>query len=519
MAESSCGLCKVVRALCECECTGLQLCISCILPHISTPGNHTMKPISPTPSSIPASQTVPETCSLCLSAPPGLVCACESPGVVLCTKCISLHMSKTLEKEHMMMPLKAWPFVGRPGYVDRLKLRQNSLKVSISNVIKAISLIESCKSDLNSRVEDFIRLATDYRNAKTEKLTCYANFLQSHLERVNREIAENIYDEDYMPSSTYATAVWTSNRNQEDLFWYKKKGQFKVKIAKRLNPDLTFLIPSPDKKPNKRRNLASSVSIPSTPAELANFSPTAFLVHVIDDHLSLYDCSTGGYVTKFAVPPEITCMSSVLMLPSGSAFISGGAAPVSPFACEICPKTGLVSQLQDMLVPRYGHGTIYNCGCVYVFGGTSLQGKIDNCEALEMENKQWQPLASLQQARDFFNPCLYESSVFIIGGRNTTVCEQYSIPENTFTLLPFQVPEGGECTSLLISKSILYLHKKQIIKISLESMRLEWETARVEPPSVIWSVLNPVLVGTTLYFVKSHGHGLMKIELPAEALQ
>ena len=519
MAESSCGLCKVVSALCECECTGLQLCISCILPHISTPGNHTMKPISPTPSSIPASQTVPETCSLCLSAPPGLVCACESPGVVLCTKCISLHMSKTLEKEHMMMPLKAWPFVGRPGYVDRLKLRQNSLKVSISNVIKAISLIESCKSDLKSRVEDFIRLATDYRNAKTEKLTCYANFLQSHLERVNREIAENIYDEDYMPLSAYATAVWTSNRNQEDLFWYKKKGQFKVKIAKRLNPDLSFHIPSPDKKPTKQRNPASSVSIPSTPAELANFSPTAFLVHVIDDHLSLYDCSTGGYLTKFAVPPEITCMSSVLMLPSGSVFISGRAAPISAFAFEICIKTGSILKLSNMLLPRYGHGTIFSNGSIYVFGGTSWQGLISNCEALEMDSKQWRRLASLRKARDFFNPCLYEQFVFIIGGRKTTICEQYSIPENTFTLLPFRVPAGGQCTSLIISNSILYLHNKQIVKFSLKSMKLEWTTIRPTPPSLAWSVLNPVLLGNTLYFVKSHVNGMKKVELPAEALE
>jgi len=528
MAESSCGLCRVEKALCECECTGLQLCAACILPHISTSGNHTMKPIPQLPQSlttpsVPAPQIVHETCSLCLGASPEHVCACESTGVVLCAQCISLHTSKISEKEHTILPLKARSFVGRPGYVERLKLRQNSMKESIANMKKSISLVQSCKSQLQNRVENLILSVTTYRNTNTENLTKYEDFLQQSLELVNTQITDNIYDEDYTPLSPYATAIWTSNLNQEDLFVYKKSGQYKVKMAMRLNRDFTFKSYGfgniyKDRKP---RIPVSIMNIPTIPAKSANSSvsldPANYLAQVSDQHIYLYDCSTGGYLIKFAVPPEITTMSSVLMLPSGSAFISGGAAPVSPFACEICPKTGLVSQLQNMLVPRYGHGTIYNCGCVYVFGGTSLQGRIGNCEALEMENKQWRPLASLQQARDFFNPCLYESSVFILGGRKTTLCEQYSIPENTFTLLPFQVPEGGQCTSLLISKSIVYLHKRQIIKFSLESMRLEWETVMLAP-SVGWSVLNPVLVGNTMYFVKSITNGLRKLELPAEAL-
>jgi len=534
MAESSCGLCRVEKAICECECSSLQLCSTCILPHLCIPESHMMKPILPIPQSltlqaatpsIPVPQTASETCFFCLSAHAAHVCTCENTGVVLCTKCISLHTSKVPKNEHMTLSLKAWPFVGRPGYVDRLQLRQNSLKVSIANMEKHISLIESCKLDLQSRVEDFIQFITNYRNTKTEELTQYANFLHQNLELVNTEIADNIYDEDYMPLSDYATAVWTSKQNQEDLFGYTKSGKYEVKMCMRLKPDLSFTPITLGKKSKVRKQKVSTttVSFPAPAVDSVNSSgsldPARTLVRVLDMHLCINDCLTGLQTANLAVPSKISSMSSVLVLPDGNIFISGRSAPISAFAFEICPKTGLITQRKNMLVPRFGHGTLYSNGSIYVFGGTGLQGKIDNCEALQMKNKQWRPLASLQQARDFFNPCLYESSVFILGGRNTTVCEQYSIPENTFTLLPFQVPEGGECTSLVTSKSILYLRKKHIIKFSLESMRLEWETVIQTSPSVGWSVVNPILIGNTLHFAKPYFLGTKRVKLPAKALQ
>jgi len=484
-----------------------------------------MKPIPPlpqslTPPSTPVLQTAPETCSLCLSAPPEHVCACESTGVVLCVECISLHASKMPEKEHMMLPLKARLFVGRPGYVERLKLRQNSLKESIANMKKSISLVQSCKSQLQNRVENLILSVTTYRNTNTEKLTKYEDFLQQSLELVNQEIVENIYNEDYMPLSPYAIAVWTSSMNQEYLFVYKNSGKYKVKMGMRLNRDLSLNHISLGKKSKTRIQKPTPLIVPEeVPNSIDSFDPSCSVAYVCKNQLYLYGCSNGGNLARLAVPTQITACSSILMLPSGSIVISGLATPIAACAFEVCFKTGSISQLSDMLTPRYGHGTTYSNGLSYVFGGTSLQGLTSNCEALAMDSKQWHPLANLQQARDYFSPCLYINSVFIIGGRKAVLCEQYSIPENTFTLLPFQVPEEGKCISLITSTSLLYFQKTNILKLSLESMQQTQRIVMQAPRYIGWSVQNPILIGHTLFFVKSPRKGVMKVELPAEALE
>ena len=532
MAEPKCGLCSSESVSCMCACTSpqLHLCTACILPHISTPGSHVMKSFSAVPSK--SSQLTPdipanELCSLCLSGLAENICSCGKSETVFCVKCVPIHTSKAQEEEHVILPLKARAFISRPEYVDRLKRRQISLQKAIGIVSKSLLSIETCKSSLHNIIEGFLQKVTQYEKAKNEELASYESLLTGCLKQISSEISENIFNDDYAPLSEFASSVWACALNHETLFNYKPLGQYRVKFYKSLNSNLSFTQAKFTKKQSKQKGPkrpARILPISTTPIDLVGsrgpLEASRTLARVLDGHLCLYDCETWSCLKRFEVSEAITSLSSVLFLPNGNIFISGKENPASASAWEICSDSGQVMQISDMLTPRYGHGTIYSSGIVYVLGGTSLLGHTANCEALEMDNKQWSRLASLQQARDFFNPCLYEHFIFIIGGRKTSLCERYSIPQNIFTCLPFQAPKSSQCTTALSNNSILYICRKIVMKWSLQNFTLEWQgtLSTSRPCSGGWSVQNPILIGNTLHILKPHAAGMIKIELPSEAV-
>lgn len=529
MAETNCGLCSSERVSCMCACTSpqLQLCTACILPHLSTPGTHVMKSISSAPSvpsQLIADASANELCSLCLSGLAENICSCERSDAVFCVKCVPVHTSKVQEEEHVVLPLKARSFISRPGYVNRLKKRQNSLQQAINVVSKSLLSIETCKSQLHKRIDAFLKVVAQYEKTKNGELTSYENLLQGCLKQITSEMSENIFNDDYVPLSEFANLVWACALNHEELFNYKTQGKYRVKFDMSLNSNLSFTQVKLTKKQKIPKQSARIFPISMTHVDSVDtrgpLDASRTLARILDGHLYLYDCETWSCLKKIEVSETITSLSSVLFLPNGNIFISGKENPASASAWEICSESGQVMQISDMLTPRYGHGTIYSSGIIYVLGGTSLSGYTANCEALETDNKQWSRLASLQQARDFFNPCLYEHFIFVIGGRKTSLCERYSIPQNTFAFLPFQAPKSAQCTAVLSNNSILYICRKTVIKWSLQSFTLEWQgtlhTSR--PLSAGWSVQNPILIENTLHILKPHAAGMMKIELPFEAV-
>lgn len=538
----------MVTAACVCTCSRphLSLCSLCVLTHISTPGSHIIEPLPqsisvpiPRPNTGSVITSANEFCSVCMSGTAESVCCCETTGVVLCGKCIPQHTNKVLAKVHIILPLKARAFVGRPGYVDKLRERQNSLEKTIEEVKRNISRVENCQSSLRKRVDNYLQQITGYRDRKLEILSRYKALLQDSIGKVKSEVLEHIYEEDHVPCNPLIAAVWTCSSDQLNLFKFQNKGQYEVDLLIGLNPDLSIapvnpnpvvmsaakaakVKPAPKQKPKppKVKQSAPVTPTPRTPSQSGKATPrgicdpSSTLVHMAEGKIGLYNCFTRQFVPIADTPVLTSVMSSALLLPSGSIFISGKEKPISATALEVDVGTGKSTRLLDMLNKRFGHGVTHDGGSVYVFGGTGTEGLMEKCEAFGLQNRHWRRLADMTTARDFFNPCLYTSFVYIFGGRKTNLCEKYSIAANIFTSLRIRLPLDGHTTSVLAANCILILQKKSIARWRVEALELE----RVWTTGLEWSCwgnTNPLLINNTVFLVTSHQARVERLQIPA----
>ena len=539
MAEVKCGLCTVVSGACICTCSRphLPLCSLCVLTHISTPGSHIIQPLpqaspsevrhragfTPTPAN--------EFCSVCTSGMAESVCCCESTGIVLCGKCISTHTNKTISKVHIILPLKARAFIGRPGYVDRLRERQNSLEQTVNELNRSISRVESCQASMYRRVEDYVQTITRYRDSKAEELSRYKAFLQASIQKVSSEVLEHIYDEDHAPGSPLAAAVWQiSFPKSLEIFKFQEKGQYEIELTMGLNSDMRFTqsnnIPCSEtqatdqpKTPVVPHQPTPATPNPRTPARSGKtspkgrYDPSSTLVHVSDGRIGLYNCFTQKFTPITDTPALASVMSSTMLLPTGTIFLTGKEHPVSATALEVDTATGKLTRLLDMQSKRFGHGVAFDGSSVYVFGGTGAKQLIKKCEAFGLESRQWRKLADMAAARDFFNPCLCAEFIYIFGGRGTNSCEKYSIAANIFTPLSIKVPVDGHCSSVLSGNSIVIIQSKHIARWRIDAAQVDrgWKEG---PAGTCWGNTNPVLVNRTAFIVISYQGKVSQIKVP-----
>lgn len=537
MAERKCGLCEIGTAACACTCTfpHFSLCSACLLGHISTPGNHVVEAISqaqPTAS-------VNEFCSMCLSSTGESVCGCEDAGLVLCGKCIPPHTSKIQSKVHIILPIKARTFISRPGYVDRLRGRQQALEKSIINISKSLSRIDTCRSLLRKRVENYLQMVNLYRENRLEELNLCENTLRKTIEAVKREISEHIYEEDYKPESPFVASVWNSSGNNEDLFKFSNKGPYEVEITLRLGPDLSFIAvkspvqpastaklgnlkakPKANKpKPPKQKQSAPITPIPRTPARSGrasprtSFDPSTTLIQMTSGRIELYNCFSQTATQLCPIPALASQMSSTLILPNGNIFISGKEKPLSAIAIELDSVSAQQIRLLDMYEKRFGHGTLHDGRSVYVFGGSGTGSQIAQCEAFHLQTRQWRRLANMTTPRDFFNPCLYSCFVYIFGGRKTNLCEKYSIGENRFYPLGITMPVSGQCCSAVNSSSVVIVQRKYTARWRFEAGEFDrvWTEGAAE---ACWGNCSPVVVNNTVMIAMSHHGKILHMRIP-----
>jgi hypothetical protein len=382
------------------------------------------------------------------------------------------------------------------------------------------------------RVEDYMQIITRYRDSKAEELSRYKAFLQESIRKVSSEVLEHIYDEDHVPGSPLAAAVWQiSVPNSLEIFKFQEKGQYEIELTMGLSSDMRFTqsnnaqsFPVTQATTQPKAQIAPHQSAPATPnprtpIHSGKASPkgrhdlSSTLVHVADGRIGLYNCFTRKFTPITDTPALASVMSSTLLLPTGTIFLTGKENPVSATALEVDTATGKLTRLLDMQSKRFGHGVAYDGSSVYVFGGTGNNGLIKKCEAFGLESRHWRKLANMTAARDFFNPCLCAAFVYIFGGRGTNFCEKYSISANTFTPLSIQLPVDGHCSSVLSGNSIILIQSKHIARWRIDAAKVDkgWKEG---PAGTCWGNTNPVLVNGTVFIVISYQGKVSQIHIP-----
>jgi len=535
--QARCGLCRGAVANCSCACTQphLSLCSTCVLSHISTPGNHILQSLDSLP---PAN----DYCQCCSRETAEVVCCCEAAGIALCGKCISQHSMTSLGKVHIVLPMKAREYIGQTGYLEKLRKRQVSLERGIQDIGNSIESISACKQKVKERVKAYLTLVSQYRDSTLMELDQYKELLEEAFRRVKTEVETHIYEENYVPSNGLVEAVWTSALPQLDLFRFSDKGQYQVKVVKKLNADMNLAIkekavkpvaPCPEPTPAlvatpvvklskaARRNQKAGLSTPLTPTRSGTASPrspfdlSSTLVEARGGYAYVYNCLTQCSVKTVALPTQMSVLSSTVFLPTGNLLLLGKETPLSATAIELNLVTGEQITHPDMLDRRYGHGVLRDGPTVYVFGGSDAQGRLKACEAFELRSKCWRRLADMLTARDFFNPCLYAGFAYIFAGRKTSLCEKYSFALDVFAPIQVKTPISGQCSAALVSDSIVIVQRKFIARWRIEEAVLE--SVSEGTAEHCWGTMTPIAINNTVFIAMSNQGKVLQVQIPTGA--
>jgi hypothetical protein len=104
-------------------------------------------------------------------------------------------------------------------------------------------------------------------------------------------------------------------------------------------------------------------------------------------------------------------------LPDGSFLLTGGEYNGATVNNTFHFLNGLFKDKASMLVSRKAHSAIYLKGFVYVFGGFTDNGIINDCEKFDMNKGGWTNISKMSYAKSYTTPMVYGSNyIFLIGG-------------------------------------------------------------------------------------------------------
>lgn len=156
----------------------------------------------------------------------------------------------------------------------------------------------------------------------------------------------------------------------------------------------------------------------------------------------LYDCVHRRFAEGFEISMHVDPKAAVLLLDLSILFICGGLGSRD----VLCVAPPCVMQpLMPMHCERAFHSILYYKQKVLVFGG--LNGRFTCLKTAECMNlrtrsvKYWQKLPEMHSEHSACYPCREGEKVYLCGG-NTRSCEVFNLDSETFSVLPFSLPES-----------------------------------------------------------------------------
>ena len=221
----------------------------------------------------------------------------------------------------------------------------------------------------------------------------------------------------------------------------------------------------------------------------------------------IYDCSkrVSKAPVVLQVALKLTEGSAWLWLPDTQMlFLEGGSGQ----ATCLDLTNGAGTPVNPMTQARTYPGLVYYERKVLVFGGTSEP----LAEEYDLNQKVWAPLPNMHRPRNKFNPCLYDTLVYLCGGC-TWASEIYNIPQRKYVALGFSVPDTYEACAVLVDLSVVIISRDFLSKWSLESEELSVQGRALA--SECWSSTAPVVVNNYAYILVRDQ--VMEVDLTSSA--
>ncbi|CAG9315941.1 unnamed protein product [Blepharisma stoltei] len=191
--------------------------------------------------------------------------------------------------------------------------------------------------------------------------------------------------------------------------------------------------------------------------------------------------------------------SAWTITPDGLIIITGGL--------QISPKKStwifnVVSQ--DLTIgpamknPRFNHAIINIGEFVYVFGGFN-NGNLKDCERLNVAQRTWQKIASLNVARESCSAAFIKGNIYIAGG--TDSIEAYNIAGNRFSLLKIKIPDCIRCFMFSVENNLIILHGKKATKVDPINSQTVEDVLDL-PEEDWWSPANHISNEKSIFFIR-----------------
>ena len=238
--------------------------------------------------------------------------------------------------------------------------------------------------------------------------------------------------------------------------------------------------------------------------------PLYLLAHVTESSIEFFNfqTTTWGEPVRLTTRIQVDPNSRWVFLEDGRVFCCGGNGMREAWMIGV---GGTVERQPAMngarckhTSARQSHGLIAFVKAVYVFGGTNSVNGLKTCEKLPLGTTQWRTLPNMNEARSYFNPCLFGHLIYLCGYSgypSTHTMEAFAPQTDTFLPVPLTLPGTLSCC-LYVHNDLLVVHQYcYIVKFAVEGGQLvkrsEVESQEVEKAQNS----QPVVAGGVVYMV------------------
>ena len=453
-------------------------------------------------------------------------CPCTSPETYLCANCVGPHMVKRGGRAHTAWPINQLPYYKIQGYAERVETRLEEFPQVRTQALEQVTLVDKAIEEFTGAIEkaiwDILQFAEKTKGELQALRTELISEIETALEEVERTLVEDqprltsrlgsvfrdlaehlrpfqLFSYSLNISSALTVVTLTSQLHLSQAAVKSLPPKPAVRAAQ---PEESNLPPALPKAAG--RNEAPQPAVRAAQPEESKLPPApphqTQLVCVKESTIEFYDFQT----TTWAQPVPLTIQIQVVdskwvFLEDGRVFCCGGRGMREAWMIGVGGKVELQPAMNGA---RFLHGLIAFVKVVYVFGGCNPAG-LTTCEKLPLGTRQWRTLPNMNEARSFFNPCLFGHLIYLYG--TSTTMEAFAPQTDTF-LPPLTVPQQSILSSfgccLYVHNDLLVVHQLDyIVKFAVEGGQLVKRSEVQCPAEYKEQNSQPVVAGGVVYMV------------------
>jgi hypothetical protein len=240
-------------------------------------------------------------------------------------------------------------------------------------------------------------------------------------------------------------------------------------------------------------------------------------IYNFEEHRSILHKTnlSTGQESSTALTHTFISESSLCESPDGNLFFTGGGYGASSKVVCIDPITNAVTPKPPMMTARYGHGSVFDGGFLYVIGGYN-DTRLAECERYDTLHNHWQPIPPLPHASNAHTAivCGYTRRIYTLGGHDGSdldLIQEFELESQTWKLLEVKLPFKSRdipCFRVKNQALIYFIQGGALHSFSPISYAL----ANVKPVTDITSYHGPsYFVKGTLYYDSYNCGRLLKL--------